>query len=62
MPVATTFEPVTPIHPRYTPLSLQTVFHEWPESAVREIMADPAITTPPDAEVGYPMFDATKPR
>ncbi|MHB8556181.1 MAG: hypothetical protein ACYDCB_11090, partial [Candidatus Dormibacteria bacterium] len=51
-PVATTCEPVTPIHPRYTPGSRQTVCHERPESAVREIRADPDITTPLDTEVG----------
>ncbi|MHB1639203.1 MAG: hypothetical protein ACYCUD_05105 [Candidatus Dormibacteria bacterium] len=62
IPVATTCEPVTPIHPRYTPGSRQTVCHERPESAVTEIMAVPAITTPLEAEVGYPVFDATKPR
>lgn len=62
VPVATTCEPVIPIHPRYTPRLLHTVFHERPEFVVREIRPDPVITTPSDAEEGCAVSDATNPR
>lgn len=62
VPVATTFEPVTPIHPRYSPRRLHTVFQERPEFVVKEIKPDPVITTPSDVETGCAVSDATNTR